>query len=98
MRLLDTAIKHISFREIREPTRDINNRLHDLREDLTFLRESVEVSRTWMPETVEQLLYNIQHTADRQHSHISFPSVTLADILTQSESLEIFLMNSLRYS
>jgi Mg2+ and Co2+ transporter CorA len=41
LQFLDQKIKQISFAELREPSVEINSRLHDCRQDLEYLRDGV---------------------------------------------------------
>jgi Mg2+ and Co2+ transporter CorA len=94
LRFLDQDIKHIGFKEIRNPNAAINNRLHDRREDLISLREQVELASDWIPQSVNDELTAIKALAQKDQCYIGLPNQLFLDILKRSELLEKFLMDS----
>lgn len=94
LRYLDQDIKRIGFKEIRKPTTNINNQLHDRRQDLVYLYEQVAIARKWMPQSVKDQLHAINVAAQREGKYMGFPDEMLKDILKRSEVLEKFLMDS----
>ncbi|KAG9657518.1 hypothetical protein KCV03_g10181, partial [Aureobasidium melanogenum] len=102
LRLLDDDIKRIAFKDIRRPSRLINDQLHDLREALVSLREQVIMTIKWMPssvqhelESIQQAMASVAQSKDPQvRTYVGYPRVTLQDILERCIVLEHFLMDS----
>lgn len=88
LRYLDSDVKRISFEEIREPTSQINNRLHDRREELAQLKSGV----------AELDLICTLDYMNGLPSKIQEPHSALLDgnkrILKEAHELEIFLMDT----
>jgi hypothetical protein len=64
---------------------DINDRLHDLRQDLNTLREEVGVARSYMPSDLYPLFSKLTY---------GNPSEVFLEILNESKELEGFLMDT----
>ncbi|KAH0367067.1 hypothetical protein KCU65_g4883, partial [Aureobasidium melanogenum] len=102
LRFLDTRIKGIAFNEIRRPNVLINDRLHDLRQALVSLQDQVDMTRKWLPPSVQQDLESIQQTLEDTarsngseiHQFVGFPSKALPEIFQRCTHLEGFLMQS----
>ena len=93
-RFLDREIKRIGLYEIREPSTNMNNSLHDRRRDLCNLQDQVEMALTWMPDSVHIKLRAIISAASNERVYIGLPGQMLSDISKRSRSLEQFLMES----
>lgn len=102
LRFLDIKIKGIAFNEIRRPNILINDRLHDLRQALISLQDQVNMTRKWLPPSVQQDLESIQQTLEDAarsngseiHQFVGFPSRSLPEIFQRCTHLEGFLMQS----
>ncbi|KEQ62628.1 uncharacterized protein M437DRAFT_66483 [Aureobasidium melanogenum CBS 110374] len=102
LRFLDIKIKGIAFNEIRRPNILINDRLHDLRQALVSLQDQVDMTRKWLPPSVQQDLESIQRTLEDTarsngseiHQFVGFPSKALPEIFQRCTHLEGFLMQS----
>ena len=91
LRFLDREIKRISFNDLRQPTVQINSRLHDCREDLALLREFVTETRKYYPETVVKWHNDVfSKMPCRKMSLLE----TFDGIIKDTDNLSGFLMDS----
>lgn len=95
--LLKKDIEHVSFVEMRNQTRlqkdqtsFVNDRLHDRREDLAFLRREVQYLSKWIDPDLRQI--ETQHFSDENGQEREVDAI--AEILEDSQSLQSFLMDT----
>jgi hypothetical protein len=94
LRCLDVQIKHISFREIRNPNIATNDRLHDCREDLAQLRAGVAEINMNIPASLSAYFDGFSIVKTRHHqTHLS-PTADIQHILVEAEKLEAFLVQT----
>jgi CorA-like Mg2+ transporter protein len=95
LRFLAKHIKHISFEEIRCPNLEINEVLHDRREDLAFIKSGLTETTTYVPEKVKEYFRTHSYYSERQ-DHVL--PVTPVDAhlrsLEEATQLEVFLMQT----
>jgi Mg2+ and Co2+ transporter CorA len=94
LRLLDQEIKFIAFNEIRKPSAAINAKLHDRRQDLSFLSSQVGLAMNWIPKSISDQLIAIREISQEERIYVGIPHEMLSDILKRSEFLERFLIDS----
>jgi hypothetical protein len=86
---LDSEIKRTAFRDLRRPTVDINDRLHDLRQDLNTLREEVTKAKGYIPYCIKGIFESIiEPWGD------NIPSKMFDEVLEGYQELERFLMDT----
>ncbi|KJX93668.1 Magnesium transport protein CorA [Zymoseptoria brevis] len=99
LRFLDRSIKRLSFKDIRRPNSLVNDRMHDLREQLATLQDCVSFTRKWIPPSVGQELSTIaasSKSAGSEPPYIGYLEETLPDMLERGNALGSFLMESFR--
>lgn len=89
LKCMNDKIKHIAFKEIRRPDITINDRLHDLRQDLDTFKNEISITRKYyFPESIKK--FQVLHeklrctTPEQQYSNMS------SDV----QKLEAFLMET----
>lgn len=96
LRCLTEDIHRISFEQVRYPSLKINNTLHDLRQNLAFLKTSLTETIKYVPSTAvkyfEQHPYYILNTPSRWKP--TTPIESHQDALDQALQLEGFLMET----
>jgi hypothetical protein len=94
LRYLDKEIKHISFQEIRNPKLEINNVLHDRREDLARLKSELVKTAMHVPSEVEKY-FETYWSGGAYYSRIT-PGVSehLKRLIEDTSKLEAFLMET----
>ena len=89
---IDESIKEVAFRDLRNPSVRINDLLHDLRQDLSTVRDQVLMAKTWMPaqtsEACKVILSKFFHNTKLS------PIETFENILVESQNLDRFLMDT----
>jgi Mg2+ and Co2+ transporter CorA len=90
---LTQTIRHISFREIRQPSLEINNTLHDLREDLADVKTGLVETITYASDMAKEEL------GSRQDGKYNYgtrggPIQDLQRIYDEAIKLEAFLMET----
>lgn len=92
LRFLDSDIKRISFRDLRDPKKGTNDQLHDRREDLEDLKALVSETVTWAPSTISQYFEKLCETDDHlKSSPLGRPIENLKRIQQDAADLQIFL-------
>jgi hypothetical protein len=91
LRRLDKDIKHISFREIRNPRLEINSELHDKREDLAVLKNGLLETAMYIPPNVTDYFHS--HQWERSSTRRS-PRENLEGLTEDAAKLESFLMET----
>ena len=86
---LDKAIKLVAFTDLRRPSVRINDRLHDLRQDLNTLRDEVRMAKKWISPEVDEQFYDCVQVVP-----LESPEDTFSDILSESGILESFLIDT----
>jgi CorA-like Mg2+ transporter protein len=96
LRYLSQEIRRISFQEIRDPTLEINETLHDRREDLVdFFKAALVETITWIPPNVDKYIGDLRDNVwpdeiSTQHTATGAHRGTLEEAL----ELERFLMET----
>lgn len=92
MRHLDKEVKRISFSHNRNPQSDTDRKLHTLREDIEYLKSSVQQTHRHAPATLQDYFLNASDWPGR-------PDTTPLDYLSQlaedATALQTFLTDSL---
>ncbi|KAK3658758.1 hypothetical protein LTR56_001629 [Elasticomyces elasticus] len=94
IRYVDRQLRRISFVEIRNPDRNINNRLHDLREDLADIKARVGETNTYMHAGLAKYYDTFPGIKDRQQRTYMSPAEHHRVILDRATKLEAFLMDT----
>lgn len=92
LRFLDSKIKSISFRDLRDPKASTNDDLHDCREDLDALKTGIIETLSWVPNHLTEyfdLWPDHNHSTSMRH-----PIRNLERILKDAEVLQSFLMDT----
>jgi hypothetical protein len=99
LRFLTTKIRNISFRDLRNPSDSTNDKLHDQRQDLDYLRTFVTETLKWHPPTLPAYFVRLPKYDDR-HRALYFsdgshhPIQNLQRILDDAEKLQGFLIDT----
>ena len=86
---LSSTIRMISFQHIRDPSPEINDKLHDLREDLETLRLGIKETLDCMPDPVERFFGYGNSDAGQP-----LPPSRCRRMLAEAEDLSRFLMDT----
>lgn len=96
LRHLTGQIKHISFKQIRNPNLEINIVLHDRREDLARLKDGLAETVMWAPENVRQYFesnpYWKRSLNDSRWNQS--PIENMSRLIDEATKLEAFLMET----
>ncbi|KAI2618415.1 hypothetical protein GGR54DRAFT_605390 [Hypoxylon sp. NC1633] len=87
---LDRTIKRLAFEEIRRPSININDQLHDCRQNADTIRTEVSSARKWIPQVVIDEVENYLNYSGRSLTHC--PHNAFDEVLKESETMERFLM------
>ncbi|KAK5728257.1 hypothetical protein LTR15_001392 [Elasticomyces elasticus] len=91
---LSNELKYISYVEIRNPNRKTNDRLHDLRGDLSGFRARVFVTNTHMPAGLAEYYDGFDFIKNRhRQAHLS-PAENHGKMLAEADKLDAFLMDT----
>ncbi|KAK5741728.1 hypothetical protein LTR17_003719 [Elasticomyces elasticus] len=94
LRHLSNELKYISYVEIRNPNRKTNDRLHDLRGDLSGFRARVFETNTHLPAAVAEYYDNFLFIKNRhRQAHLS-PAENHGKMLAEADKLDAFLMDT----
>jgi hypothetical protein len=91
---LDRKIKLISFGELRRPSLEVNEKLHDCREDLFRLRDQIELIRSSIHPEVDKWFQEFYGKFSIRHLDDESPITKCDYFLTYTEELSRFLMDS----
>lgn len=97
LRILDSDIKQISFREIRQPSIGITDALHDRRQDLATLQTSVAEAIDRAPKVVNAYFQRCDYYSrnkDKGFLANRTPDENHVNILEDAKKLESFLMET----
>ncbi|KAL8668580.1 MAG: hypothetical protein Q9168_006796 [Polycauliona sp. 1 TL-2023] len=95
LRVLDSNIKRISFRDLRDPKDDTNDELHDCREDLESLKSSIAETLKWIPVHLGDFFKRLPvHQVDNNWSPTLQPVQALRATMDEAEKLQMFLMDT----
>ncbi|OAG04115.1 uncharacterized protein CC84DRAFT_888453 [Paraphaeosphaeria sporulosa] len=98
LRFLTTTIRDISFRDLRDPSDSTNDKLHDQRQDLDYLRTFVTETLKWYPPTLPSYFLSLPKYDQRHRDHIAdnseHPIQNLRRILKDAENLQGFLIDT----
>lgn len=97
LRFLTKSIRDISFNELRSPSVDINNLLHDRREDLAVLKDTLNETNKNVPPKVKEYFENHPYYNDFNSSGYGRsydPLVMHKLILKDAAEVEKFMMDS----
>lgn len=94
LRWLDSNVKRLSFDEIRQPSRSINEVLHNHREDLAQLKSAVIETIAYVYKTLELHLELHLEPDEKSSTTIFSPVQNLKRIRDDAEQLERFLMDT----
>lgn len=96
---LSEEVKRISFRLVQKPQKDTDTLLHQLREDLDFLRTEVKHALRYAPLGLEEYFARDEAStpvdSDSTGSHGATPIKVLRNIEEDAATLEAFLNNTL---
>jgi len=99
LQLLKSDIEDVSFREMRKQIRlqhqasgSVNDRLHDRRAELSYLRREIAYLRQWMKDDVKQAAKVKVVSSGFEHSSVPFH--TLLVLIRKANSLQNFLMDT----
>jgi hypothetical protein len=93
-RFLDADIKRLSFNDIRHPNLEINNRLHDRREDLEQLKNYIVETKTYIYGNIAEYFEKLPHYENRVRTRNRTPLQNLERILEDAKVLDMFLINT----
>jgi len=93
LRSLNEKVNHISFHSIRNPNLSISNSLHDIREDLVRLTNSVDETILYARSSITSYLQSIP-IASKFQTTSRDSLARLADINKRAEKLHAFLMET----
>ncbi|KAF9734672.1 hypothetical protein PMIN06_006180 [Paraphaeosphaeria minitans] len=95
---LTATIRNISFRDLRNPSDSTNDKLHDQRQDLDYLRTFVMETLKWHPSTLPSYFLSLHKYNERHRSNIAdnseHPLQNLTRILEDAEKLQRFLIDT----
>jgi Mg2+ and Co2+ transporter CorA len=96
---LDSAIRRISFHDLRDPKDSTNDELHNQREDLDYLRRFVGETLKWYPGTLTGYFstlstYNQASSKELNRDPVSDPIHNLHRILGEAGMLQAFLIDT----
>ena len=94
LRYLDGYIKDLSFKEIRHPNLEINDKLHDRREDLAYLKKAITETLTYVFINIPEYFEQLPHYKTRRDTTNRTPIQNLGRILEDARVLEMFLMET----
>ena len=95
LRYLAKEIKTISFKHIRNPSLEINTILHDRREDLATLKDSLVEATMWVPTSVERYFAVHPYWVSVNGTGRSMsPILHLKQIIEEATKLQAFLMET----
>lgn len=99
MLYLDEQVKEISFRHVQKPQANTDTQLHQLREDLDFLKTEVKHTLRYAPPDLEEYFASSEAWQpvgpDPARSRDATPIKVLKDIEEDAAALEEFLTQSL---
>jgi len=93
LQILDRTTKRISFDDIRRPSIDTNDKLHDQRRDIVDLISHAGMALKWIPPSVRQDLDAVKEMLPAA-KYIGYPDAILEDLVFEAGSLEKFLMDT----
>ncbi|KAL9620111.1 MAG: hypothetical protein Q9160_005317 [Pyrenula sp. 1 TL-2023] len=92
LRFLDSDIKRISFRDLRDPKDSTNDDLHDRREDLEDLKALISETVTWVPPTLPRYYEKLsERRVDGAYSTFGSPIENLRRVRQDADRLQSFL-------
>jgi CorA-like Mg2+ transporter protein len=95
LRFLAEDIKRISFEEIRYPNYNINEVLHDRREDLAFIKSGLTETTTYVPDKVREYFRTHPYYSQRKDHVLPLTPVDRHQrTLEEAARLEVFLMQT----
>ena len=87
-------MKLISFEEIRMPSMQTNERLHDMRQLLASLKRGVQETNTYIPAGLAHYYDRVPEIANRHHAAHLSPVANFQQILEDVAKLETLLMET----
>lgn len=98
LRFLTATIRQISFHDLRNPSDSTNDKLHDRRQDLDYLRTLVTETLKWHPPTLPSYFLRLPKYDGHHRSQIAnlaeHPIQSLRRILEDAEKLQGFLIDT----
>lgn len=99
LRFLTTKIRNISFRDLRDPNDTTNDKLHDQRQDLDYLRTFVTETIKWHPPTLPSYFRSLPKYDPRGRSlyivdNSEHPINNLKRIQEDAKKLQRFLIDT----
>lgn len=91
LQYVGSRLEQVAFGELRRPTLETNDRLHDLRQDLHTIRKRVKLTKAWVPKAIEKdtRFQGTQHGP----KHLN-PLLLLDEVLADIEVQDRFLMDT----
>jgi Mg2+ and Co2+ transporter CorA len=93
-RYLDTEIKRLSFNDIRHPNLEINSILHDRREDLEQLKNSIIDTKKYTFGNISEYFKELPHHQNKIYTNNRTAIENLEMILDEATKLDKFLMDT----
>ena len=94
LRFINSDIKRISFRDLRNPKEGTNDELHDCRENLESLKSSIAETLKWTPVQLGDFFESLRvHQADDGYPTLQ-PLQALKATMEEAEKLQGFLMDT----
>jgi len=91
---LDERIKQLSFVDIRNPDRETNGKLHDMRENLARLKAGLAETVTWAPKHISDYVEQSKNRDDGLYLATPSPLIKIHDMQSEAKELEAFLMET----